>query len=315
MTASLLTLPEVLAVAAERGLELTERTFRYYAVVGLLPKPLKSPGGHEDARVHYYPPDIVDRLLQIRTLQSQGYSLKQIKSWLAVKSDFVVVAEGGAKSRPEGAAAISDVVAFLSRDGLHEATRAFLEEALIDDREETLRRAALAWVVAVASGLRCGEATKDGIRAAVEKMSPLDIDALVAPLRRLRDEERRRAALDQEAPLVTALRGLALRMARGLPFSDAESRRLDRYASALEDAKSRLGQLPRACKSLAPEVLAALRKSLDRLSHVVGILQSDGDANAALRALARASTELGAAASVLEGLRLLTRAGEGEQRG
>lgn len=298
-------------MAAERGLELTERTFRYYAVVGLLPKPLKRPGGVEDARVHYYPADIIDRLLQIRTLQSQGYSLKQIKSWLAMKSDTAEAGEAGS----DGATApgITELLRFLSGGGLQDASRAFLDATLVDDREETLRKAALTWYATVVSGCSGGEAGP-AVKGAVEAMSPLEVDALVAPLRRLREEERRRAALDVEAPLVTALRALALRMARGISFTDSEIARLEGYARALEEAKTRLGQLPRACKATAPEVMAGLRKSLDRLSHVVGILQADGDPNAALRGLARASTELGAAGSVLGGLRVLAGPREDEAR-
>ena len=76
----LLTLEEVLATSTQRGLELSERTFRYYVVLGLLPKPLKKPG--EDARVHFYPLAILDRLQEIRSLQEQGFSLKQIKKYV-----------------------------------------------------------------------------------------------------------------------------------------------------------------------------------------------------------------------------------------
>lgn len=77
---SLLSLEEVLQRSAQRGLEISERTFRYYVVLGLLPKPLKKVG--EDARVHFYPAAILDRLQEIRGLQEQGFSLKQIKKYV-----------------------------------------------------------------------------------------------------------------------------------------------------------------------------------------------------------------------------------------
>ena len=80
MAQALLSLEEVLEQAHQIGLEVSERTFRYYAVLGLLPSPVKRPEG--DARVHYYPPEILDRLRQIRHLQAQGHSLKQVKKLL-----------------------------------------------------------------------------------------------------------------------------------------------------------------------------------------------------------------------------------------
>ena len=80
MESELLSLEEVLQQAEQLGLEVSERTFRYYAVLGLLPRPLKRP--NTDARVHYYQPDILDRLSQIRNLQAQGHSLKQVKKHL-----------------------------------------------------------------------------------------------------------------------------------------------------------------------------------------------------------------------------------------
>lgn len=76
----LLTLEEVLARCEQQGLEVSERTFRYYAVLGLLPRPVKRPDG--DARVHYYEPHVLERLAEIRKLQADGHSLKQVKKLL-----------------------------------------------------------------------------------------------------------------------------------------------------------------------------------------------------------------------------------------
>ena len=84
MAETFLALDEVLSGAARLGLELSERTFRYYAVLGLLPKPIKRPEGTSDGRVHHYPPEILDRLNEIRSLQNRGYSLKQIKKFFEV---------------------------------------------------------------------------------------------------------------------------------------------------------------------------------------------------------------------------------------
>lgn len=310
MTSPPLTAPEVIAAAAQRGLEISERTFRYYGVVGLLPRPLKRPHGDEDARVHYYPADIVDRLVRIRTLQAQGYSLKQIKSWLSIEppASAPVDTESAGAAPPASGVAISELrglLCFFSGEALRSAEETFLEATLVDDREEVLRQAAVAWYAGLVADLTGGAHTREQVQAALAQMTPLEVDALIEPLRRMRDEERRRRAFDEEAPLVTVLRVLALRRARGISLSDEARARLSGYAQSVEALKQRLGQLSRAQKTVAPQALTGLRKSLDRLSHVIGMLERDGDVNAILRSLSRASTELGAATSILRGLRQL----------
>ena len=82
MESGLLSLEDVLLEAEKLELEVSERTFRYYAVLGLLPRPVKRPPGSGDARVHFYEPSILDRLRQIRSLQAEGHSLKQVKKLL-----------------------------------------------------------------------------------------------------------------------------------------------------------------------------------------------------------------------------------------
>ncbi|MBS2034260.1 MerR family transcriptional regulator [bacterium] len=82
MESGLLSLEDVLAESEKLELEVSERTFRYYSVLGLLPRPVKRPPGSGDARVHYYEPSILERLRQIRALQAEGHSLKQVKKLL-----------------------------------------------------------------------------------------------------------------------------------------------------------------------------------------------------------------------------------------
>lgn len=84
LDSGLLSLEDVLAECEKLGLEVSERTFRYYSVLGLLPRPVKRPPGSGDARVHYYEPTILERLRQIRSLQAEGHSLKQVKKLLEV---------------------------------------------------------------------------------------------------------------------------------------------------------------------------------------------------------------------------------------
>lgn len=82
MESGLLSLEDVLAECERLELDVSERTFRYYAVLGILPRPVKRPPGSGDARVHYYEPSILERLRQIRSLQADGHSLKQVKKLL-----------------------------------------------------------------------------------------------------------------------------------------------------------------------------------------------------------------------------------------
>jgi DNA-binding transcriptional MerR regulator len=86
LESGLLSLEDVLAESEKLELEVSERTFRYYAVLGLLPRPVKRPPGSGDARVHYYEPSILERLRQIRGLQAEGHSLKQVKKLLEATS-------------------------------------------------------------------------------------------------------------------------------------------------------------------------------------------------------------------------------------
>ncbi|MHB2021257.1 MAG: MerR family transcriptional regulator [Candidatus Xenobia bacterium] len=79
-----LTIEQVLEEAATQGVQLSERTFRYYAALGLLP-PTERPPEHGDGRCQYYPPTTVEKLMTIRRLQAEGYSLKQIKDALSVQ--------------------------------------------------------------------------------------------------------------------------------------------------------------------------------------------------------------------------------------
>ncbi len=76
-----LTLSELVRSLEALGLEVSERTVRYYVRSGLIPKPLKDPFPGADARVRYYPRDAVLRIRRIREWQQAGYSLAQIKEF------------------------------------------------------------------------------------------------------------------------------------------------------------------------------------------------------------------------------------------
>jgi DNA-binding transcriptional MerR regulator len=68
------------ALAAATGA--TTKTIRFYEQAGLLPGPPRTPAGYRD-----YPPGAADRLAFIRTAQSAGLTLAEIRSVLAIRDD------------------------------------------------------------------------------------------------------------------------------------------------------------------------------------------------------------------------------------
>jgi GNAT superfamily N-acetyltransferase/DNA-binding transcriptional MerR regulator len=76
-----MTISELLKLAKESGIDINQRTVRLYADMGLIPRP-DVRNRDEGGRSGYYDPRIVGILAAIPDLQQQGYSLKDIKSFL-----------------------------------------------------------------------------------------------------------------------------------------------------------------------------------------------------------------------------------------
>jgi GNAT superfamily N-acetyltransferase/DNA-binding transcriptional MerR regulator len=72
---------EILKLTRETGIDVNQRTVRLYADMGLIPRP-DVRNRDEGGRSGYYDPRIVGILAAIPDLQQQGYSLKDIKSFL-----------------------------------------------------------------------------------------------------------------------------------------------------------------------------------------------------------------------------------------
>ncbi|MGE0489276.1 MAG: MerR family transcriptional regulator [Vulcanimicrobiota bacterium] len=64
------------------GLEVSDRTVKYYVAKGLLPKPIHNPYVGADGRVGFFPRDSVKRLRRILQLKNQGFKLTQIRQVL-----------------------------------------------------------------------------------------------------------------------------------------------------------------------------------------------------------------------------------------
>ncbi len=81
MDSPALTISEILKLARKSGLDISQRTLRLYVDMGLIPKP-DVRNRDEGGRSGYYDPRVVQILALVPRLQEQGYSLRDIKSFL-----------------------------------------------------------------------------------------------------------------------------------------------------------------------------------------------------------------------------------------
>lgn len=209
----LLTLEEVLQRCEQQGLEVSERTFRYYSVLGLLPRPTKRPTG--DARIHYYEPEVLERLAQIRNLQAEGHSLKQVKKLLEVSLDRPSLVRALAEGQWQEA-----VRRYLRGNGSRESALQLTQELLtlaglpldgMSDRElDSCIRHFSQWHGAASARSLHALAGHSALPGIINKVESVDSDGL---------------------PLVEKARGRLLATLGQL----AEGRQLDACARALED--------------------------------------------------------------------------------
>ena len=64
------------------GLEVQERTLRFWVAEGVLEKPLRKPFKHADGRKRYFPTRVVGEIAELLRLQQEGWKLTQIKQRL-----------------------------------------------------------------------------------------------------------------------------------------------------------------------------------------------------------------------------------------
>ncbi len=77
-----LSLEQLVQEARTAGLDVSERTVKFYTTRGLLPKPSKAPYPGADGRVSYYPATALRKLRRIHQLKAQGFTLEQIAKFL-----------------------------------------------------------------------------------------------------------------------------------------------------------------------------------------------------------------------------------------
>ncbi|HXE72807.1 MAG TPA: MerR family transcriptional regulator [Candidatus Nitrosotenuis sp.] len=201
-----LALPELVSQARQAGLDVNERTIKFYTARGLLPRPEKNPFAGADGRARYYPADTLKRLRKIHQLKAQGYTLEQVARILEQRQAEPL--------RQLGAAHEADwrrqVVFRLLAPGADESRRARLEflAAVMGSREdETLLRATRAYLTRKMAPLVGEREAARHVNEFLLSLSPRDLQRYLEPFRRWRDREEERRQAGSPTPF-QALRSL-----------------------------------------------------------------------------------------------------------
>jgi len=112
----LLTSEQVIAEARKLGVEISQRTLKFYVSQGLVPHPERHPSGTVDKRVLFFNGRTPAILAEIRRLQESGLTLQQIGQYLAgsAQLDLQVLAQ---EANSDGSKIAEKVVqALLSRE-------------------------------------------------------------------------------------------------------------------------------------------------------------------------------------------------------
>lgn len=96
MKSDYLTQEELLYALEHEGLEVQERTLRFWIAKGVLEKPVKKPYKFADGRKKYFPTRVVGEITELLRLQEEGWKLTQIKKRLRtpIKAKQADSAEG-----------------------------------------------------------------------------------------------------------------------------------------------------------------------------------------------------------------------------
>jgi DNA-binding transcriptional MerR regulator len=97
MKSDYLTQEELLYSLEHEGLDVAERTIRFWISKGVLEKPLRKPYKFADGRTRYFPTRVVGEIQDILRLQEEGWKLTQIKKRLRTPSKAGLGEEAGAE--------------------------------------------------------------------------------------------------------------------------------------------------------------------------------------------------------------------------
>lgn len=196
-----LTLPDLVARAAAQGLDVPERTVRFYVTKGLLPAPVKAPFEGADGRVAWFPLEALRRLKRIGQLKAQGMSLEQIARAL----------EGRRGPAAEEGPSREFAFRFLQAEGTDAARRArleFLAAVTGTQRDDLLVRAARTYLQRRLAPLVGEPQARRHVEEFFLGLSPPELERRMEPFRRWRDAEAERERTTRPSP-TSALRRLA----------------------------------------------------------------------------------------------------------
>lgn len=182
---AVLSTEEVIAGARRSGIEISERTIKYYVSLGLLPRPGRHPSEHVDRRVLFFPPEVLGTLERIRDLKDSGLTLEQIRRVLSgeARPDLEALA---AAPEPPAPRLAEKVVQALASDEVREAYREYTALAA-DASDEELRSLARDFYRRVLTALVGPEEAERTVAQAFARLTPAQWERRLAPLRTLRD--------------------------------------------------------------------------------------------------------------------------------
>ncbi len=284
----LLTSEQVIAEARQRGVEISERTLKYYVSQGLVPHPERHPSSTVDRRVLFYTAGVPEVLTEIRRLQESGLTLQQIRQFLAgsARPDLQTLAR---ESDPEGPRSAEKVVQALLSQEVARAYQDFLTLPA-EATDQVLRQAGKEFYERVLRALVGARRARQLVARTFSRLTPAQWDRKLAPLLQLRARQSgARTGTGGNVlgrTLTSRLRDLATRILEG-QTPDAEIAqvrgRLDRLAAKYAGVPESNPQ--------KHEIARFMTKALDVYGEALWLLEEGArsqDAPLVERALARA---------------------------
>jgi DNA-binding transcriptional MerR regulator len=209
---------EVLAEARTLGLDIAERKLKYYVTVGILPRPQRRPSGAEgdiDGRMAYFPPETIERLVEIKKLQDSGFTLPQIKNYFNKAIDPVLKnfleAEDGSSG---GSFPLESLAKVVVGDAVRDGVKKFQQKVARDKSEQAFREAAQDYYLEVLAPLLGQEKAARYVRELLVDADGRQREKMLAPFRKWK-EQAESAAPGAQSPISSYLDELCHELRRG----------------------------------------------------------------------------------------------------
>ncbi len=298
----LLTSEQVVAEARKLGVEISQRTLKFYVSQGLLPHPERHPSDSVDKRVLFFPARVLGILAEIRRLQESGLTLQQIRRYLAgnARPDLQVLAR---ESNSEGSRIAEQVVKALFSQEVSQAYQDFLTLPA-EAGDQAVRQLGREFYERVLQALIGARQARHLVARTFDRLTPAQWERKLAPLLQLRARHSgRRAGTGGNVlarTLTSHLRDLAGRIREGqnpeaelaqvkarlerltlkyagVPETNPHRHEIARFmAKALEVFGEALWMLEEASHSQDPSLidraLSRAQKAGDILDHLEGMV-------------------------------------------